>query len=53
MTIEEFWNQAFISCLIRLPAEEAKTEATKQRRLDTAVEWIGEGKPRMWKYMKK
>ena len=29
MTIEEFWNQAFISCLIRLPAEEAKTEADK------------------------
>ena len=33
--------------------EEAKTESTKQKRLDTAVEWIGEGKPRMWKYMKK
>jgi len=33
--------------------EEAKTEATKQKRLDTAVEWIGEGKPRMWKYIKK
>lgn len=33
--------------------EEAKTEATKQKRLDLAVEWIGEGKPRMWKYMKK
>lgn len=29
---------------------EAKTDATRQRRLETAVEWIGEGKPRMWKY---
>ncbi|WP_443939769.1 YdeI/OmpD-associated family protein [Pedobacter sp. MW01-1-1] len=33
--------------------EEAKTEATRLKRLETAVEWIGEGKPRMWKYMKK
>lgn len=33
--------------------EEAKTEATKQKRLDTAMEWIAEGKPRMWKYLKK
>ncbi|SER55244.1 YdeI/OmpD-associated family protein [Pedobacter rhizosphaerae] len=32
--------------------EEAKTEATKQKRLDTAVEWIAEGKTRMWKYKK-
>lgn len=32
--------------------EEAKTEATKQKRLETAVEWIGEGKTRMWKYKK-
>ena len=33
--------------------EESKTESTKQKRLETAVEWIGEGKTRMWKYMKK
>ena len=33
--------------------EEAKTESTKHKRLETAVEWIGEGKPRMWKYLKK
>lgn len=33
--------------------EEAKTEATKLKRLDTAIEWISEGKPRMWKYLKK
>ncbi|WP_421940725.1 YdeI/OmpD-associated family protein [Pedobacter sp.] len=32
--------------------EEAKTEATKQKRLDTAVEWLAEGKTRMWKYKK-
>jgi uncharacterized protein YdeI (YjbR/CyaY-like superfamily) len=32
---------------------EAKTDATRQRRLETAVEWIAEGKPRMWKYIKK
>ena len=31
---------------------EAKTEATRRRRLDTALEWIAEGKPRNWKYMK-
>ncbi len=33
--------------------EEAKTEFTKLKRLETAVEWISEGKPRMWKYLKK
>jgi uncharacterized protein YdeI (YjbR/CyaY-like superfamily) len=31
---------------------EAKTDATRAKRLATAVEWIGEGKPRMWKYMR-
>lgn len=30
---------------------EAKTEETRQRRLDQAVEWITEGKQRNWKYM--
>jgi uncharacterized protein YdeI (YjbR/CyaY-like superfamily) len=29
---------------------EAKTAATRQRRLDTAMEWIAEGKGRNWKY---
>ncbi|WP_231462786.1 YdeI family protein [Pedobacter sp. Leaf132] len=33
--------------------EEAKTEATRQRRLETAIEWIADGKTRMWKYIKK
>ena len=30
---------------------EAKTDATRQRRLATAVEWMAEGKQRNWKYM--
>jgi uncharacterized protein YdeI (YjbR/CyaY-like superfamily) len=30
---------------------EAKTEETRQRRLDQAIEWIAEGKQRNWKYM--
>ena len=29
---------------------EAKTEETRKRRLDTAVEWIAAGKRRNWKY---
>ena len=29
---------------------EAKTEATKSKRIGTAVEWIAEGKARHWKY---
>ena len=32
---------------------EAKTPQTRQRRLGTALEWMGEGKPRNWKYMRK
>lgn len=32
--------------------EEAKTDATRQRRMDQAVEWIAEGKSRNWKYEK-
>jgi len=31
---------------------EAKSEDTRQRRLETAIEWMAEGKPRNWKYMK-
>lgn len=31
---------------------EAKAEDTRNRRLATAVEWMAEGKPRNWKYMK-
>ena len=30
---------------------EAKTEDTRKRRLDTAIEWLSEGKARNWKYM--
>jgi len=29
---------------------EAKTDATRLKRLDTAIEWLTEGKTRMWKY---
>jgi hypothetical protein len=29
---------------------EARTDATRDRRIATAVEWIAEGKSRMWKY---
>jgi uncharacterized protein YdeI (YjbR/CyaY-like superfamily) len=31
---------------------EAKREATRRKRLATALEWLAEGKPRNWKYMK-
>jgi uncharacterized protein YdeI (YjbR/CyaY-like superfamily) len=31
--------------------DEAKTHATRTRRLETAVQWMAEGKPRNWKYM--
>ncbi len=30
---------------------EAKTEATRTRRMNQALEWLAEGKPRNWKYM--
>jgi len=30
---------------------EAKTKATRERRLLTTIEWLAEGKPRNWKYM--
>jgi uncharacterized protein YdeI (YjbR/CyaY-like superfamily) len=29
---------------------EAKTEATRQKRVETALEWMAEGKSRNWKY---
>ncbi|WP_119079418.1 YdeI/OmpD-associated family protein [Chitinophaga alhagiae] len=32
--------------------EDAKTEATLNKRLETAVEWIAEGKHRNWKYQR-
>jgi uncharacterized protein YdeI (YjbR/CyaY-like superfamily) len=32
---------------------EAKAKETRQRRLTTAIEWIGEGKSRNWKYERK
>ena len=30
---------------------EAKREETRTRRLQTAIEWMSEGKSRNWKYM--
>ncbi len=32
---------------------EAKTEETRDKRIDTAIEWLSEGKSRNWKYQKK
>lgn len=32
---------------------EAKTEATRNKRLATALEWLAEGKIRNWKYVRK
>jgi uncharacterized protein YdeI (YjbR/CyaY-like superfamily) len=32
---------------------EAKTEPTREKRLDQAIEWMAEGKQRNWKYQKK
>lgn len=31
---------------------EAKTETTRNKRMDQMMEWLEEGKPRNWKYMK-
>ncbi|MBX2916167.1 MAG: YdeI/OmpD-associated family protein [Cyclobacteriaceae bacterium] len=32
---------------------EAKTEATREKRMATAIEWLAEGKVRNWKYIRK
>jgi uncharacterized protein YdeI (YjbR/CyaY-like superfamily) len=32
---------------------EARQQQTRLRRLETALQWIAQGKPRNWKYMKK
>ena len=32
---------------------EAKSSETRTKRLETALEWMAEGKPRNWKYMKR
>ncbi|MBA4168314.1 MAG: YdeI/OmpD-associated family protein [Chitinophagaceae bacterium] len=31
---------------------DAKTEATRQKRMEEAIAWIAEGKGRFWKYEK-
>lgn len=33
--------------------EDAKTDVTRQKRIQTAIEWMAEGKIRNWKYVKK
>jgi len=33
--------------------EEAKTETTREKRLETSIEWMADGKIRNWKYLKK
>lgn len=33
--------------------EEAKTEETRNKRVDTSVKWLAEGRQRNWKYVKK
>jgi hypothetical protein len=32
---------------------EARQDETRRKRLETALEWMSQGKPRNWKYMKK
>lgn len=41
MKIEDFWNQAFISALARLPANDAKAEADQALQL-CIKHWQGE-----------
>ncbi len=31
---------------------DAKSDATRQKRMETALEWIAEGKSRHWKYQR-
>lgn len=33
--------------------DEAKSEETRNKRMEQSIEWLAEGKPRNWKYMKK
>ena len=33
-------------------AKTCETRETRERRLEMAIEWLKEGKPRMWKYLK-
>jgi hypothetical protein len=30
---------------------EAKQDATREKRLKAAMEWLADGKPRNWKYL--
>ena len=33
--------------------DDAKSEDTRNKRMEQSIEWLAEGKPRNWKYMKK
>jgi uncharacterized protein YdeI (YjbR/CyaY-like superfamily) len=33
--------------------DDAKSEDTRDKRMEQSIEWLAEGKPRNWKYMKK
>lgn len=50
-TFEKFSNsnkKEYVEWLL-----DAKTDATRQKRLETTMEWLAEGKTRMWKYKSK
>jgi len=49
-TFEEFSNSNKKEYVLWVT--EAKTEATRMSRLETAIEWMSEGKIRNWKYLK-
>lgn len=49
-TFENFSNSNKKEYIVWI--NEAKTEATKQKRLETTIEWLEEGKIKNWKYVK-
>lgn len=49
-TFENFSNSNKKEYIVWI--NEAKTEATKQKRLETTIEWLEEGKIKNWKYIK-
>lgn len=49
-TFENFSNSNKKEYIVWI--NEAKTEATKQKRLETTIEWLKEGKIKNWKYVK-
>lgn len=49
-TFEKFSNSNKKEYIVWI--NEAKTEVTKQKRLETTIEWLEEGKIKNWKYVK-